>query len=118
MSANNDNYDENGLPIGNKPNYVVVPIEIWEAENLTWSERVLLIEIHQHTGHEHDCFMSNAYIAHLLDISERKASKLLNSLIKKGYVVVTRFDGRKRFVSSTLRYGHNIQNTSRKTCRH
>lgn len=113
MNANNGNYDESGLPKGNKPNYVVVPIEIWEAKDLTWSERVLLIEIYQHTGHEHDCFMSNAYIAHLLDTSEKNASKLLNSLIKKGYVAVTRFDGRKRFVSSTLRYGYNIQNTSR-----
>lgn len=117
MNANNNN-DKNGITTGFMPNYVVVPIEIWEAKDLTWNERVLLIEIHQYTGHKHDCFMSNAYIAHLLDISERKASKLLNSLIKKGYVVVTRFDGRKRFVSSTLRYGHNIQNTSRETCRH
>ena len=102
MNANNDNYDESGLPKGNKPNYVVVPIEIWEAENLSWSERVLLVEIDRHTRHGRDCFMSNDYIAHFLNTSERNASKLLNSLIKKGYVVMTRFDGRKRFISSTL----------------
>ena len=102
MNANNDNYDENGLPIGNKPNYVVVPIEIWEAENLSWSERVLLVEIDRHTRHGRDCFISNAHIAHFLNTSEKNASKLLNSLIKKGYVVMTRFDGRKRFISSTL----------------
>ncbi|MBR1725312.1 MAG: helix-turn-helix domain-containing protein [Muribaculaceae bacterium] len=102
MNANNDNYDENGLPKGNKPNYVVVPIEIWEAENLSWSERVLLVEIDRHTRNGRDCFMSNAYIAHFLNTSEKNASKLLNSLIKKGYVVMTRFDGRKRFISSTL----------------
>ena len=117
MNANNNN-NENCLTTGFMPNYVVIPIEIWEAKGLTWSERVLLIEICQQTGHGRDCFMSNAYIAHFLNTSEKNASKLLNSLIKKGYVVVTRFDGRKRFVSSTLRYGYNIQNTSRKTCRH
>lgn len=99
-------------------NFVVIPIEVWTAKDLSWNERLLLIEIYQHTGNEHYCFMSNAYIAHFLNTSEKNASKLLNSLIKKGYVVVTRFDGRKRFVSSTLRYGHNIQNTSRETCRH
>lgn len=79
-----------------------IPIEIWKDKNLTWNEKILLLEIDSYTSNEKDCFISNEYISELLGINETNASKTISSLIKKGYVIKTRFDGRKRYVKSDL----------------
>lgn len=79
-----------------------IPIEIWKDENLTWNEKILFLEIDSFTSQDKDCFFSNEYIAKLLGISETNANKTLSSLIKKGYVIKTKFDGRKRYIKSAL----------------
>ena len=79
-----------------------IPIEIWKDKNLTWNEKILLLEIDSYTSNDKDCFISNEFISELLGISETNASKAISSLIKKGYIVKTRFDGRKRYVKSAL----------------
>lgn len=81
------------------------PIEIWENKDLTWNEKILLLDIDSYTSKNKDCFFSNKYIADLLDVNETTANKILSSLIKKGYVVKTKFDGRKRYIKSTLGIG-------------
>lgn len=78
------------------------PIEIWEAEDLDWNEKILLMEIDSFTSKGMDCFMSNEYIAQFLKVSEAKAGQMVNALIKKGYVIKTKFDGRRRFIESNL----------------
>ena len=80
------------------------PIEIWEADDLDWIEKVILLEIDSFTSKGRECFMSNEHIAKKFKIKEWKASQIVNLLIKKGYVVCTRFDGRTRFIES------NVQN--------
>lgn len=80
------------------------PIEIWENKDLTWNEKILLLDIDSYTSKNKDCFFSNKYIADLLDVNETTANKILSSLIKKGYVVKTKFDGRKRYIKSTLEF--------------
>lgn len=79
-----------------------VPIEVWEAKDLSWSEKILFIEIDSFTSKEKECFISNEYIAKLLNVTETTANKVLSSLIKKGYVIKTRFDGRRRFVRTGI----------------
>lgn len=79
-----------------------IPIEIWEDKNLSWNERILLLEIDSFTTKDKDCFINNEYIANLLNVSETTANKILSSLIKKGYVIKTAFDGRRRYVKSAL----------------
>lgn len=79
-----------------------IPIEIWKDKNLTWNEKILFLEIDSFTSQDKDCFFSNEYIAELLGISETNANKTLSSLIKKGYVIKTKFDGRKRYIKSAL----------------
>ena len=76
------------------------PIEIWEAEDLSWNEKILLMEIDSFTAQGKDCYISDDYISRLLNVNLTYANKLLSSLIKKGYVVKTRFDGRRRYVES------------------
>lgn len=79
-----------------------IPIEIWEAQDLSWNEKILLMEIDSFTSQGKDCFISDEYIADLLTTSLRNASRMMSNLIDKGYVERTRFDGRRRFVASCL----------------
>lgn len=79
-----------------------IPIEIWEAQDLSWNEKILLMEIDSFTAKGKDCFISDEYVADLVQTSIRNASRMMTNLIDKGYVVRTRFDGRRRFVASCL----------------
>lgn len=78
------------------------PIEIWEAKDLDWNEKILLLEIDSFTSKGLDCFMSNEYIAEFLKVSTCKAGQMVNDLIRKGYVIKTKFDGRRRYIESNL----------------
>lgn len=79
-----------------------IPIEIWEAKDLSWNEKILLMEIDSFTSKGKDCYISNEYISTLLNITERCASRYMSNLIALGFVRVVKFDGRRRFVESTL----------------
>lgn len=79
-----------------------MPAEIWLNHDLTWNEKILLAEIDSFTSRDRDFYMSNEYIANFLGVTETSANKILSSLIKKGFVVKTKFDGRKRWVKSAL----------------
>ncbi len=81
---------------------IYIPIEIWQAEDLCWSEKILLMEIDSFTSKGLDCFFSNDHIAKFLKVSEDYASQLVNSLIAKGYVKLTKFDGRHRYLESCI----------------
>lgn len=96
-----------------------IPAEIWEAHDLSWNEKILLMEIDSFTAAGKDCYISNEYIAGLLGINETNASRTLSGLIKKGYVALIRFDGRHRYVESALQNlrGADLPQTIRQTCR-
>ena len=79
-----------------------IPIEIWKDTNLSWNEKILFLEIDSFTSADKDCYISNEYIAQLLGVSETHANKILSSLIDKGYVIKTSFDGRRRYVKAAL----------------
>jgi hypothetical protein len=83
---------------------IYIPIEIWKDKSLSWNEKILFLEIDSFTTQDKDCYISNEYIAKLLNVGETTANKILSSLIKKGYVIKTRFDGRQRFVKSALHF--------------
>lgn len=79
-----------------------IPIEIWEAEDLSWNEKILLMEIDSFTSQGKDCFISDERVAEILGVGIRSASTMVANLINKGYIKKTRFDGRKRYLESTL----------------
>lgn len=81
-----------------------IPIEIWESKELTWNEKILFLEIDSFTSKEKDCYFSNEYIAKLLGVTENSANRILSSLISKGYVIKTSFDGRRRFIKTAFSY--------------
>lgn len=79
-----------------------IPIEIWEAEDLSWNEKIILMEIDSFTSQGKDCYISDEYIASKVGVSERSARAMLSNLIHKGYIIRTRFDGRRRYLESAL----------------
>ena len=79
-----------------------IPIEIWEAEDLSWNEKFVLMEIDSYTQKGKECYISNRYIADRLGVSERTAREYLSHLIDAGYVKLVKFDGRTRYVESAL----------------
>ena len=81
---------------------IFIPIGNWEATDLTWNEKILLMEIDSFTSKGKDCYFSNEYIAEFLGVTERMARKLISGLIEKGYVRKTKFDGRRRYVETTI----------------
>lgn len=88
---------------------IFIPIEVWENKELSWNEKILLMEIDSFTSRGEDCFFSNAYIAELLGVKENTASIILSKLVDKGYVTRTRFDGRNRYVESNIGFYFNAQ---------
>lgn len=95
-----DNMDEKERQVKG----IWIPIEIWKDPNLSWNEKILFLEIDSFTTTDKDCFISNEYISKLLGVGETTANKILSSLINKGYVIKTRFDGRRRYVKSALHF--------------
>lgn len=93
-----------------------IPIEIWKNSNLSWNEKILFLEIDSYTSADKDCFFSNEYIAKLLGVNETNANKILSSLITKGYVIKTRFDGRHRYVKTALSYSTTLPCQKEQPC--
>jgi DNA-binding MarR family transcriptional regulator len=68
--------------------------------NLTATEKLILSEIYN-LSRGGECFASNRHFAELFGLKTDTVSKAISKLKKLGYVVQTRFDGRKRFLSMT-----------------
>ena len=79
-----------------------IPIEIWEAQDLSWNEKIILMEIDSFTAQGKDCYISDEYIATKVGVSARSARAMLSNVINKGNIIRTRFDGRKRYLESTI----------------
>lgn len=93
-----------------------IPIEIWEAQDLSWNEKILLMEIDSFTAQGKDCFISDEYIAELLKINLVNANRNVSSLVRKGYIKKTRFDGRRRYLQSLLCDRADLSQTIGQTC--
>lgn len=71
---------------GRKFNGIWIPASLWLAEGLSPNLKVLLVEIDSLDNGERGCFASNAYFANFLQVSESQASRLINTLVKKGLI--------------------------------
>lgn len=81
-------------------------------KDLSWNEKILLIEIDSFTSKDRECYISNEYIAELLGVSVSWASKCLSHLLDLGLVRVVKFDGRKRYVESTIQFKADLNDSS------
>ena len=65
-----------------------IPKEIWLDSNLTWSEKMLLVEIDSLATLEKGCIATNEYLSDFFNLSKDRISKLISSLKSKGYIEV------------------------------
>lgn len=93
-----------------------IPAEIWENDQLSWNEKILLMEIDSFTAKGKECFFSNEFIQQMLGVSERSAKSYMKHLIDSGFVKVIRFDGRLRYVESNLEGCKNLHGRGAENC--
>tara|TARA_R100001163_G_C5066916_1_gene205631 strand:+ start:2096 stop:2746 length:651 start_codon:yes stop_codon:yes gene_type:complete len=74
---------------------VWIPKNIYLNKNLSWSEKILLVEI-ESLDNEDGCFASNDYFADFLGVTKTTVSISISKLKKLNFVKQVSFDGRKR----------------------
>lgn len=62
-----------------------IPKEIWLSSDLTLQEKVLFVEIDSLDNEKH-CYATNSYFANFFGISKDRASKVIQSLVVKGFL--------------------------------
>lgn len=75
-----------------------IPKEVYLSEAISWTGKLIYLEIDSFTSTDKDCFVSNEYLAKKFDISDRMVRKCLEQLKAEGWIVQTRFDGKKRYL--------------------
>lgn len=81
---------------GRKFNGIWIPAALWLTKGLSPNLKVLLVEIDSLDNGERGCFASNAYFANFLQVSESQASRLINTLVKKGLISSRLINGNGR----------------------
>jgi DNA-binding MarR family transcriptional regulator len=84
---------------------VWIPKEIWLSKELTLQEKVFLTEIDS-LDNEEGCFAGNSHFAEFFSISTHRASQVINSLIKKGFISAQYIRKGKEIVKRVLRISH------------
>ena len=62
-----------------------IPKKIWLSKELTVMEKIFYVEIDS-LDNENGCFASNAYFSEFFELSKRRVSQIINSLVEKGYI--------------------------------
>lgn len=65
---------------------VWIPKEIWLNKDLTQQEKMMLVEIDSLEDEEKGCWASNKHFVNLFGITASRASQVIQSLYKKGYI--------------------------------
>lgn len=76
---------------------VWIPKEIYLNKELSWDEKILLIEINS-LDKGNGCFASNKYLATFIDVSEGTLANKMTKLRKLGLIVDKGFNGRIRLI--------------------
>jgi len=76
---------------------VWIPKEIYLNKNLSWSEKILLVEINSlDNDEEKGCFASNKYLGDFIGMKESSMANMISKLKNDGYLIQVFFDGRNR----------------------
>jgi len=62
-----------------------IPKEVWLSKELTLQEKSLIPEIDS-LDNDNGCYASNKYFANFMGLSERQIKRMIQSLVKKGWV--------------------------------
>ena len=92
---------------------VWIPKEVYLNKELSWSEKILFIEIDS-LDNEKGCFASNDYFADFIGVSNTRISKMTSKLKEQGLIRQESFDGRQRILHSIMKYDKADLNKSSK----
>jgi DNA-binding Lrp family transcriptional regulator len=81
---------------------VWIPKSIYLDERLSWTEKILLVEVDS-LDQNKGCFASNGYLANFLGVSEWTVSNSISKLKKLGYLKTQMLEGRKRIIKSLVK---------------
>ena len=62
-----------------------IPKEIWDLDELSWTERVLILAL----SNKQECTANNEHFSNRLMVTKESASRLINKLVKLGYLKST-----------------------------
>lgn len=82
---------------------IFIPIEVWNSIDCGWTAKLIFLEIDSFCRNGRECFVSNKHLAMMFNISETQVSIHINALIKIGWLEMVKFDGRKRYLKSTMK---------------
>lgn len=80
-----------------------IPKEIWLSKDLTFQEKIILVEIDSYDDGEQGCYASNKHFVKNFGIPATRVSQIIQSLQKKGWVSIDyKYEGK----AITERYLH------------
>ena len=85
--------------------------EIWLDKNLTWMEKLFIVEINS-LDNDSGCYASNKYFSEFFDLSKSRCSQIINSLKNKNYIEIKLQRKGKQIIKRTI---HTIIGGGKKT---
>tara|TARA_R110000823_G_scaffold4464_8_gene17319 strand:+ start:1352 stop:2497 length:1146 start_codon:yes stop_codon:yes gene_type:complete len=79
-----------------------IPKEIYLNNNLSWTDKILVIEILS-LDNERGCFASNDYFAEFLGVTKTTISTSISKLKELGFIEQISFDGRTRILKAVYK---------------
>ena len=67
-----------------------IPADLYLDTNLTWTQKIILIEVDSFSKNNLDCFVSNEHLAGLIGISESGIEKAIRNLVESKKLVRNR----------------------------
>lgn len=93
-----------------------LPKEIWLDDNLNAVDKIIFAEIYSLDVDGSDgCYASNEYLSNFCKCSVTKVSTSISKLIKRGYIKVTKTDGRTRWLKASLSKFESQNNKNKKS---
>jgi DNA-binding MarR family transcriptional regulator len=90
---------------------VWIPADIYNDTSLTWTQKLMLVEIASFCNNGRECYVSNQHLENFLQISNSQVVKVLRSLIERGLVnreFIVYEDGNRRLLSVADRVASTI----------
>ena len=84
---------------------VWIPAPLYLDNSLSWTQKLILVEVDSFTKNNLDCFVSNSHLAKFIGVSESAIEKAISSLVKGGFLERTltkKVGGTHRVLKSTL----------------
>ncbi len=81
---------------------VWIPKMVYLNRDVSWSAKIIWLEIDSFTSEGRDCFFSNEYLAEFLGCSITQVTRYLVELKEAGWIEQSGFDGRKRYLVSLI----------------